>query len=85
MIGWSHSIDLDVLGGQCWCRCSIRPWHLPLTAELTPLIVVRVILLNGIVGLVAGILYWRRGIEIAMLLPFSANIVLHMILPIILK
>lgn len=62
--------------------------HLPLMAELmplTPLIVVRTILLNGMVGLVAGFLYWRRGIEMAMLFHFSADIVLHVILPMTLK
>jgi len=58
--------------------------HLPATAELlplTPLIVVRAIVLNGIIGLIAGYLFWRRGIEMAILAHFSADIVLHVLLP----
>lgn len=58
--------------------------HLPATAELlplTPLIVLRAIVLNGIIGLAAGFLYWRKGIEMAMLCHFSADIILHVGLP----
>lgn len=58
--------------------------HLPVTAQLvrlTPLIVARAIILNCIVGVVAGALYRRRGIEMAMLCHFSADLVLHVALP----
>jgi hypothetical protein len=54
--------------------------HLPATAalvKLTPLLVVRAILLNGIVGIAAGYLFWTYGLEAAMLTHFSADIVLH--------
>jgi hypothetical protein len=54
--------------------------HLPATAalaRLTPLLIWRAILLNGIVGVAAGYLYWRYGLEAAMLAHFSADIVLH--------
>ena len=60
--------------------------HLPATAELmplTPLVLARAIVLNGVVGLVAGYLYWRRGIEMAMLCHFSADIVLHVLIPLL--
>jgi len=60
--------------------------HLPATAELiplTPLVVTRAIILNGAVGLVAGFLYWRQGIEMAMICHFSADIVLHMLFPLL--
>jgi membrane protease YdiL (CAAX protease family) len=60
--------------------------HLPATAEilpLTPLIVVRAIVLNGIIGLITGYLFWRRGIEMAILAHFSADIVLHVLLPLL--
>ena len=60
--------------------------HLPATAELmplTPLVIARAIVLNGVVGLVAGYLYWRRGIEMAMLCHFSADIVLYVLLPLL--
>ena len=57
--------------------------HLPTMATLaplTPLIVTRTILLNGISGVIWGWLYWKRGLESAMVSHFSANIVLHVLL-----
>jgi len=56
--------------------------HLPTTATivpLTPLIVTRALVLNGIGGLIFGWLYMKRGLESAMLSHFSAGIVLHVI------
>jgi len=56
--------------------------HLPTTAQLTPLtplIIARAIVLNGIAGLAFGYLYWKRGLESAMLAHFSADILLHVI------
>jgi len=56
--------------------------HLPATAALAPLtsaLVLRAILLNGIVGVACGWLYWRRGLESAMVAHFAADIVLHVI------
>lgn len=57
--------------------------HLPTTAQLaplTPLIIARAIVLNGVAGLAFGYLYWKRGLESAMLSHFSADILLHVIL-----
>ncbi len=57
--------------------------HLPATATiipLTPLVVARAIILNGIGGIAFGFLYWKRGLESAMIAHFSADIVLHVIL-----
>ncbi len=57
--------------------------HLPATAMLmtiTPLVIVRAILLNGIVGVGCGYLYATRGLESAMLSHFSADIVLHVLM-----
>ena len=54
--------------------------HLPATAalvKLTPLLVGRAILLNGIVGVAAGYLFWQYGLEAAMLAHFTADLVLH--------
>lgn len=54
--------------------------HLPATAalvKLTPLLIGRAILLNGIVGVATGYLFWRYGLEAAMLAHFSADLVLH--------
>lgn len=61
--------------------------HLPITSELmtlTPLIIFRALLLNGIGGLVFGWLYWKKGLELAMIAHFSADIVIYVCLPLIL-
>jgi hypothetical protein len=58
--------------------------HLPatsLTVAITPLVVVRALVLNGMLGLLYGYLYWRHGLEAAMLSHFSSDIVLHFLLP----
>ena len=57
--------------------------HLPATALLvpiTPLIIFRAILLNGVIGVACGWLYWKRGLESAMVAHFSADLVLHVLL-----
>jgi membrane protease YdiL (CAAX protease family) len=57
--------------------------HLPATATilpLTPLVITRAIVLNGLAGVAFGYLYWKRGLEAAMLAHFSADIVLHVLL-----
>ena len=57
--------------------------HLPATATLvplTPLVITRAVVLNGLLGIVFGWLYWKRGLEAAMISHFSADIVLHVLL-----
>lgn len=54
--------------------------HLPATTALgplTPLVVVRALVLNGVAGVAFGWLYWRRGLLSAMAAHFSADLVLH--------
>ncbi len=61
--------------------------HLPATAALvplTPLIILRAIVLNGVVGVICGWLYWRKGLEMAMGAHWSADLVLHVLLPLFL-
>ncbi|GLV55421.1 abortive infection protein [Dictyobacter sp. S3.2.2.5] len=56
--------------------------HLPATAtlvKLTPLLIGRAILLNGIAGVAFGYLFWQYGLEAAMVAHFSADLVLHVI------
>jgi hypothetical protein len=56
--------------------------HLPATAalvELSPVLVVRAMLLNGLVGVAAGYLFWRYGLEAAIVAHFTADAVLHVI------
>jgi len=58
--------------------------HLPVTAAMTaitPLILARALLLNGIGGIVFGWLYWKKGLESAIVAHFSADIVLHVLVP----
>jgi membrane protease YdiL (CAAX protease family) len=58
--------------------------HLPITGtiiSITPIIVVRAVLLNGIAGIIFGWLYWKKGLESAMISHFSADIILQVIFP----
>ena len=58
--------------------------HLPLAARLTPLtplLVTTVVSLNALLALGFGQLYWKRGLESAMLAHFSTDIVLHVLGP----
>ena len=60
--------------------------HLPVTAALTkitPLIVARAIILNGVGGIIFGWLYWKKGLESAMIAHFTTDIFLLSILPLI--
>lgn len=60
--------------------------HLPLTASVTAItlaVVMRAILLNGIGGIIFGWLYWKKGLESAIIAHFTADICLHVLLPII--
>jgi membrane protease YdiL (CAAX protease family) len=57
--------------------------HLPATASLiplTPLVITRALVLNGLAGIAFGYLYWKRGLESAMVAHFSADIILHVVL-----
>lgn len=56
--------------------------HLPATAmiiPLTPLVITRALVLNGLAGVAFGWLYWKRGLEAAMISHFAADIVLHVL------
>jgi len=57
--------------------------HLPAMANilpLTPLVITRTVFLNAIGGVIFGWLYWKRGLESAMVAHFSTDIVLHVLL-----
>ena len=58
--------------------------HLPGTAQITKLtgiIIIRAIVGNGVGGIIFGWLYWKKGLESAIIAHFSADIVLHIITP----
>ena len=62
--------------------------HLPTTSvitELTPLVIARAIVLNGIAGLVFGWLFWKKGFESAVVAHFSADIIILVVLPFLLR
>jgi len=62
--------------------------HLPITSSLTritPIVVARAIVLNGIGGVIFGWLYWKKGLEAAIIAHFSADIFLLTILPLLFK
>ncbi len=72
---------------SCWAANVIMAvvfgvLHLPVTAgllPLTPLVVSRALVLNGVGGLVFGHLYWTRGLEAAMLAHFATDIVMDVL------
>jgi hypothetical protein len=58
--------------------------HLPAAASilpLTPPVVTRVLILNALPGFAMGWLFWKRGLESAMLAHGVADIVLHVVTP----
>lgn len=58
--------------------------HLPATASLfgglTPLLVLRAVIGNGLLGILFGYLYWKKGLEYAILSHMSGDLFLHVIL-----
>jgi len=62
--------------------------HLPITASLTDLnslIISRAIILNGVGGIIFGWLFWKKGLESAMIAHFTADIFILTLLPLIFK
>lgn len=56
--------------------------HLPATAaltKLTPLLLVRALVLNGLIGVAAGYLFITYGLEAAMLAHFVGDLMLHIL------
>jgi len=58
--------------------------HLPATKQLTPLtplVVTRALVLNGLAGLMFGFLFIANGLEAAILAHFIMDILIHLVLP----
>jgi hypothetical protein len=56
--------------------------HVPNATAFVPfsaLLLARALVLNGIAGVVLGWLYWRRGLEAAVIAHFTADIVVHVL------
>jgi membrane protease YdiL (CAAX protease family) len=57
--------------------------HLPATARLvplTPVVVVRALILNGVPGIAFGYLYWTHGLEAAVLAHLTTDIMLQVLI-----
>lgn len=51
--------------------------------SLTPILIISTLATNGVGGVILGWLYWSRGLESAMIAHFTADVVLHIVLPVI--
>jgi MFS family permease len=72
---WSSNLVVALLFGL---------GHLPIAITImsvTPLLIAAIVSLNAVAALGFGYLYWKRGIEAAMLAHFSADIILHVCAP----
>ncbi|HKP92587.1 MAG TPA: CPBP family glutamic-type intramembrane protease [Chthoniobacterales bacterium] len=62
--------------------------HLPsakVIMPITPLLLVALFSINGLVSLMCGYLCWKRGLEAAMLAHFSTDFVLHVVGPMFIR
>ena len=62
--------------------------HLPsakVIMPITPLLLIALFSINGLVSLMCGYLCWKRGLEAAMLAHFSTDFVLHVIGPMFIR
>jgi len=82
ILGWSAGLGAPVLDALLHGRpVGAVAWRGIGIGAASGFALGAVVLLNGLGGLVFGIVYVRRGIEAAMLAHFSADVVLHVIGP----
>ncbi|MEY9977304.1 CPBP family intramembrane glutamic endopeptidase [Lysinibacillus sp. RC79] len=58
--------------------------HLGITGAMTAItsdVILRAVLLNGSLSVIYGWLYWKKGLESAMIAHFSTDFVLHILIP----
>jgi membrane protease YdiL (CAAX protease family) len=61
--------------------------HLPATAavfELTPVVVARAVVLNGVAGVAFGWLYWRHGLVAAVVAHLGTDLVVKLLVSVVL-
>jgi len=83
----SHTADGRPTAGVLWVANILAAvmfglGHLPATAAvmtITPLVVLRAVVLNGFLGIGFGYFYTKYGLESAILSHFSADIILHVV------
>ena len=76
---WSANVIVAILFGL---------GHLPNAAtvmQITPTVVALALALNGVAGVTFGYLYWKRGLESAIIAHFSADFVIYVIGPMFLR
>ena len=86
-----RGFDGRVSPGVAWIAIGVAALlfgagHLPTAAGIWGLdagVIARTVLLNAIGGVVFGWLYWKRGLEMAVLSHFAADIVLHVLVPLL--
>ncbi|WP_429841610.1 CPBP family glutamic-type intramembrane protease [Brevibacillus sp. FIR094] len=79
-MGW---MGISYWLGICVAAIVFAASHLPtnyMTYGKGNVVTIWTLLLNGILGILFGFLYWRYGLEAAIISHFSADIVLHVIL-----
>ena len=81
-----HNIRVNVVSpGSIDTRRDNPEWyqgHLPNAAmvmHITPTVVVLALVLNGIAAIPFGYLYWKRGLESAMIAHFCADFAIYVI------
>lgn len=70
---WCASVLAALLFGTMHLPTTLRIW------PLSPIVVVHALLLNGIAGTAFGWLFWKRGLEHAMVAHFSSDLVAHVV------
>jgi membrane protease YdiL (CAAX protease family) len=77
-----HKSSLSIWAAIIVTSVAFGLGHLPITASLvslSPAVVARALILNGIAGVAFGWLYWKKGLETAMIAHFTTDIVLHVV------
>lgn len=85
---WFFDLVLDRVGDGIFLLAGLlsaiafAAGHLPTAAQAAPLtrpMVTRVLALNTLAGIVFGLVFWRFGLEHAMLAHFATDLVLHVL------
>lgn len=83
----SKALKTELYHWMIWASIVITAFifgilHLPAmlqTMSPSPFAILRIIILNSIGGIVFGWLFWKKGIEIAMVAHFTADIIIHVL------
>ncbi|WP_342045455.1 CPBP family intramembrane glutamic endopeptidase [Bacillus sp. OTU530] len=68
---------IGILGAALLFGIAHFPAVQQLFGEITPILFARTIILNGLIGLLCGYLYWKKGLEYAMIAHAVGDIILH--------